>query len=52
MSFSTIAVKLVRLVMSKINKQQNKKSDKFTNSIFLKIVSNIRDAFGANHFTS
>jgi len=43
-----------RLIMPKTNKQ-NKKSEKnlFTNYIFLKIVvSNIRDAFGANYLTT
>jgi len=37
--------------MPKINKKQNKRSEKFTYCIFLKIVNNIRDARGANHFT-
>jgi len=51
MSFSTIAVKLVWLIMSK-NKIRNQKYLP-ANLIFLKVVvSNIRDAFGANHFTS
>jgi len=40
--------------MSKTNnkKKQNRRSEKLlANFIFLKVVSNIRDAFGANHFT-
>jgi len=53
MPFSTIAVKL-RLVMSKTNKKDKIRDQKnlLANFIFLKVVVNdIRDAFGANHFT-
>jgi len=53
MTFSTIAVKL-QLVMPKTNKK-NKIGDQkslLANFIFLKVISNIRDTFGANHFTS
>jgi len=32
--------------------KQNKRSEKLTNLIFLKVVSKIRDHFSANHFTS
>jgi len=52
MSFSTIAVKL-RLVMPKTNKKNKIRDLKnlLANFIFLKVVSKIRDIFGANHFT-
>jgi len=54
MPFFTIAVKL-RLIIPKTNKKKNKMGDQknlFTNFIFLKVfISNIRNAFGANHFT-
>jgi len=37
--------------MPKTNKKQNRRSEKLlVNFIFLKVVSNIRDVFGANHF--
>jgi len=50
--FYSIAVKL-RLVMPKINKKQKgNQKNLLANFIFLKVVaSNVRDAFGANHFT-
>jgi len=36
--------------MPETNKKQNRRSEKFTRQLFLKIViNNIRDAFGANH---
>jgi len=53
MPFFMIAVKL-RLVMPKINKKNKIRDQKnlLANFTFLKVVvSNIRDAFGANHFT-
>jgi len=51
MPFSTIVVKL-RLIIPKTNKIRNRKN-LLANLIFLKVVvSDIRDAFGANHFTS
>jgi len=37
----------------KINKKQNRRSEKFIHQLhfFFKVVSNIRYAFGTNHFT-
>jgi len=50
MPFSTIAVKL-RLIMLKITKKKVDQKNLLANFIFLKVViSNIRDAFGANHY--
>jgi len=51
MPFSTIAVKL-RLVIPKTNKEDKIGDQKslLANFIFLKVVSNIRDAFGVNYF--
>jgi len=44
----------LQLVMPKTNKKgkQNKRSEKLTNLIFLKVVSKICNPFSANHFTS
>jgi len=50
MLFSTITVKLVMPKTKKKDKIGDQKN-LLANFIFLKVISNIRDVFDANHFT-